>query len=347
MRRELCAGAYVGGAVMLPLGKKRLFGIISVAVAVASFILYYWFSGTPWYSLWQIRRSVLRHDVEGFERYVDIPEITDRMLDPAMDLVKEQYRKEMAGNPFAGLGEVMLMAFQPTAKELVRQYANEQLTRLIENGTIADASFDIVRVETVVTSGKLATVELVRTDRKPFVEGVQTVRLKMRQMGDRRWKVIEVPTLTEWMVDQMRLAYDDPETLKQRFGLTRLEANERSVLGHLRTITTAAATYRHLHPTVGFPKALAQLVEADLIYAPKYRGYSIVYEPRIAAGEERQQPRGNKILLKPGQVVEFTLLARPLEYDRSGRRSFFTDGNYIIHYTSEDRPATTADPVVE
>ncbi|HET6930904.1 MAG TPA: hypothetical protein VFI45_11340 [Candidatus Acidoferrum sp.] len=40
----------------------------------------------------------------------------------------------------------------------------------------------------------------------------------------------------------------------------------------------------------------------------------------------------------------FTLTARPLEYGVTGLRSYFVDNHLIIHATSEDREATTADP---
>lgn len=48
-------------------------------------------------------------------------------------------------------------------------------------------------------------------------------------------------------------------------------------------------------------------------------------------------------LLQDGRP-NFTLTARPLEYGVTGLRSYFVDNHLIIHATSEDREATTADP---
>ena len=49
-----------------------------------------------------------------------------------------------------------------------------------------------------------------------------------------------------------------------------------------------------------------------------------------------------RLVLQDGRQ-NFTLTARPLEYGVTGLRSYFVDNHLIIHATSEDRGATTAD----
>jgi hypothetical protein len=45
-----------------------------------------------------------------------------------------------------------------------------------------------------------------------------------------------------------------------------------------------------------------------------------------------------------GLLITYTILAQPLEYGVSGKRSFYTDHRAIIHETTDNRAATANDP---
>ena len=45
-----------------------------------------------------------------------------------------------------------------------------------------------------------------------------------------------------------------------------------------------------------------------------------------------------------GQIATYTIAARPLEYGKTGSRSYFTNESAVIRATAEDRDATAQDP---
>ncbi len=47
-----------------------------------------------------------------------------------------------------------------------------------------------------------------------------------------------------------------------------------------------------------------------------------------------------------GSVLEYWIEARPIQYSAKSRRSFLMDHEGLIHFTSSDREATPADPVI-
>lgn len=51
-----------------------------------------------------------------------------------------------------------------------------------------------------------------------------------------------------------------------------------------------------------------------------------------------------KPVIKDGVVVHYSVVARPVEYEETGIRSFFSDDSAIIRATSDDRDANANDP---
>ena len=77
--------------------------------------------------------------------------------------------------------------------------------------------------------------------------------------------------------------------------------------------------------------AVAGLIDSVLASGVK-SGYKITYTP------------GPKDAAR--QIKTYTIIARPLEYGKTGKNSYFTDESVVIHQTSEDRPATAKDPPI-
>lgn len=117
-----------------------------------------------------------------------------------------------------------------------------------------------------------------------------------------------------------------------------IDANERRALGALRTLHTALAVYV-AETGNGYPAALSDLnmegrplIDTNLA-AGNSTGYRITYQP--AEPETTDGPR-----------VAYQLSARPLRYEETGRRSFFSDESGVIRGTNESRAAAKSDPAL-
>lgn len=298
--------------------------VSAVLTGITLLGLYYWFSGTPRYSSWKIKQAVANRDVETFEQYVDLEEIASRLVEKAFDKAMEQYRKDTAENPFAGLGAAIALLMKPTVKEAAQSMVKAETTKVIEEGILSESSFDLLDIRSVEQEGRIATVELARTDGQPIWEDFSSFTLIMRQTQARSWKIVELPTMDHWM-----------RSILEKPIITRVGANERNIIGRLRTFNTAFLVYKDLHPELGFPRSLEELKESELVGDSGYplgesRGYKYTYSP----------------MLSDGRVTSYTLIARPEVYGKTGERSFFTDESGVIRYTKEDRPATPTDPKV-
>ena len=126
-------------------------------------------------------------------------------------------------------------------------------------------------------------------------------------------------------------------------------SNQASAVGTLRRIHEAARTYKETYGN-GYPldrRILrppppgtepdcnsAGLIDPGLASGQRY-GYVLEYWP----GPRAETPATGCV---PG-VQSYTITARPAQFRRSGTSSFFVDQTGLIHFTSEDRPATAAD----
>jgi type II secretory pathway pseudopilin PulG len=111
----------------------------------------------------------------------------------------------------------------------------------------------------------------------------------------------------------------------------RTAANEASAVASIRTIVTAAATYKQVHPTEGYPGSLqamraagAPLIDAQLASGLK-QGYHFVYEVRNMTAE------GNG-----GYFVR----AIPNVPNNTGRREFCAEDDGVIHSTTVPETCT-------
>ncbi len=166
------------------------------------------------------------------------------------------------------------------------------------------------------------------------VAGVITVWMKYLE-GE--WRVYELQS-----PDGEKINLDDSEFL-DRIKSSGLNANEASAVGSLRTLNTAAVTYASTYPEIGFPPGLdvlgvaeeaepssshSGLVDSSLSTPPYERsGYRFIYRPHGG-----QTP-----------IVEYTIVALPIDFGVSGQRSFFTDQSGVIRFTEEEREPTVQD----
>lgn len=131
---------------------------------------------------------------------------------------------------------------------------------------------------------------------------------------------------------------------------SRIAANESSAVGSMRTIGTAQVTYASTYPNCGFSGTLAELggvpgaapTEAaaglidDVLAAGTKSGYAFTYVPGAGDCGVATAPR-----------VTYTLEGRPLSFNQSGLRSYFSDQSGVIRFNAADAPATIASPPLQ
>lgn len=170
-----------------------------------------------------------------------------------------------------------------------------------------------------------------------------------REAGDRRWLWVVgfKYGLSYLLIFLVGFGMWAPSGLR-----SPVAANQAAAVGLLRTINTAAFTYKSNYAN-GFPpdlKALAPpssdsprscaaagLIDAALAVGEK-RGYRFEYRRGPLVG---RPPVG----CAPG-VTSYSIGARPLAYGKTGEVSYFTDETGVIRWTREDRPATAQDPPI-
>jgi hypothetical protein len=117
-------------------------------------------------------------------------------------------------------------------------------------------------------------------------------------------------------------------------------ADEASSVNGIRTICTAQTSYAKKNPRKGFASALSELGPppgADLI------------DQQLASGT-RSGYSFHMIAARPdasGRIAQYAVVARPLSFGQTGRRSFFADASGVIRSTAEDRAPTAQDPPLD
>lgn len=150
----------------------------------------------------------------------------------------------------------------------------------------------------------------------------------------------------QWKLLSLGLLLLDLPTLAQEWDRQNMQTNETSAIASLKELAAAIekyrVTYTHLPQTLaelGPPNSgavkgeRAGLVNSDLALGRK-DGYSFRY---VIVGASDL-----------GAPAVYELAAIPVEYGRTGMRSFFRDGSGVIHGGDhQGAVGTTADPKVE
>ena len=121
-----------------------------------------------------------------------------------------------------------------------------------------------------------------------------------------------------------------------QLGRARITMNEASALNSVRLVVKSCQFYfmvRQAYPTalngLGAPTSNPPYISDTSLLAGNKQGYQFVYVP--AAGPTPDT---------------FTLRANPLSHGVTGTRHFMTTEALAIYATTEDRDATTADPLI-
>ena len=150
----------------------------------------------------------------------------------------------------------------------------------------------------------------------------------------------------EWKLLSLGVLLLDLPALETEWDEAEIEETEKDALQSLRTITAAIESYRNKYlrlpeslanltpPSRGKPSVeAAGLLDADLAKGAK-NGYTFRY---VIAGASDL-----------GAPAKYELSATPLQYGRTGRRSFFRDSHGVLHAADrQGAVGSDTDPKVE
>jgi type II secretory pathway pseudopilin PulG len=126
---------------------------------------------------------------------------------------------------------------------------------------------------------------------------------------------------------------------------TEIEKNEEAARNALSAISSALQTYSRWHPQIGFPSTLRPLLtkaQGMPFFVRPLLDESYSAEPLVVSGYEFHY-----LLTFPGDGQDdagrFELRASPVEFGKTGVKSFLMTSSGGLHVTSENRPATDDD----
>jgi hypothetical protein len=167
---------------------------ISVALLVVFLVVgFYYFSGTPRYSLYKIGRAFKNHDSEEFHKYVDVDSIVDHLVKYAVQqTLAEMEASESTDDweiaPGQEFDKELAMMMLPTMMEALKPQIKQAITELIE-----DTGDD--REGSPFLGASLAGIETEGSTSLVTVENEDTgeeIRFKMEKTPDRYWRIVEI-----------------------------------------------------------------------------------------------------------------------------------------------------------
>ena len=166
---------------------------ISVALLVVFLVIgFYYFSGTPRYSLYKIGQAVKNHDSGEFHKYVDVDRIVDHVAKYAIQEVVaemeenqpiddwgrggQEFDKELATMMLSNMMEALKPQIRQKITEFIEDTDDEREGSPLVGATLADIQTE--------GSTSLVTLENEKTGEK--------IRFKMAKSPDRYWKIVEI-----------------------------------------------------------------------------------------------------------------------------------------------------------
>lgn len=150
----------------------------------------------------------------------------------------------------------------------------------------------------------------------------------------------------EWKLISVGLVLLDLPSLAVEWDAAQIESTEKTAVESLKAISDAVEKYRRTYTRL--PDSLANLASPTK-GAPSAEAAGML-EPDLAAGTRsgynfRYILASNSTL---GAPAKYALAATPQVYGRTGRRSFFTEGDGVIHGADrQGSVGSAADPKVD
>ncbi len=207
--------------------KSKLFIMVgTVALLIIGLLFYflYWVK-TPAYSLTLIRESIEKHDLVKFEKHVDTESLYNRAFDDVVqkNLTQSGYENNQFVMGLIGMlkktavdelinqtkkyvetGNFEVSGQKSSSEKSKQPDGKEVATNLNKNAGISYIQFK--GVENTQKDGKISVVTTKVYDKK--IEKEFTVKLKMRELENGEWKLVEISNLNEYL-DERAKAIDE------------------------------------------------------------------------------------------------------------------------------------------
>ena len=187
------------------MGKGRL-AIVFAAIAATGLVGgWYYVTGTPTYSLWILQRAIERNDLDRILRYVDIDAITEAVAEDTVPVAAEIAMRSVADE--FGLTQADIDHLPNLDSQSALPMAAEKAAKHVHNA-LSSKGFEVdrqripfagARIISMERDGALAMVVIGPDSTGGFAFGAPRIELTMRQSLDRSWRIVHIPTLSEWM----------------------------------------------------------------------------------------------------------------------------------------------------
>lgn len=258
---------------MLDKRKKIGIGVVAVILCAVAFYFLYWVK-TPAYSLKLLRDAVQKHDVDQVEAFVDWDTLLPKAFDDSLAAYENVSGEKLADNPLA-------MGFVQAMKPQVVSAMKQGVTTLIRGDQEKDASkasqadqmaygmtknivhnpVTVKDVSTISKEGREALVAVKLQDKK--LEGEYTVKLKMAQKDDGKWRIKEISNLADVLQTVDQLTKDK---------LAKLNAPIREQIDQAVTVENPTMTLRSDHNPffenkwIVYKRTLVNHTDKDIVY---------------------------------------------------------------------------------
>jgi hypothetical protein len=137
--------------------------------------------------------------------------------------------------------------------------------------------------------------------------------------------------------------FEDPKFLAS-LDAAPANANESSAVGGLRTLNTSIISYQTAFEDRGVPTALSELGSAGPEQKEPTAEHAMLVDSLLGCNQSACVKSGYIFQYSRLSKETYVITARPVKFDDSGTRSFFTDESGVIRATSDDREPTVKDP---
>jgi hypothetical protein len=175
--------------------EQRNFKLLTLSVALLVVFLvvgFYYFTGTPRYSLYKIGRAVKNHDSGEFHKYVDVDRIVDHLAKFAVEQIVADMERDQSTDAWQIDGQVFdkefAMMMVPKMMESLKPQIKQEITKLIED-TDEEMEGSPLLGATLADIQSKGSLSLVTVEHEDTGE---EIRFKMVKSPDRYWKIVEI-----------------------------------------------------------------------------------------------------------------------------------------------------------
>ena len=126
----------------------------------------------------------------------------------------------------------------------------------------------------------------------------------------------------------------------------RINANETSAIGSLRTINTAELTYLTTYPKTGYSPDLPSLGGSSCT-SPVSTAACLIDNGLANATSASASKTGYYFTYALDTNLGYTTLGDPAYWNHSGTRRFYTDSTGVIRFNQTNQTAVATDPSIQ